>query len=122
MVKPWMKKQMEMFDKGKEAANAMGKTRVSAAAGLHQPSSTPQPVRIHTEFQLNEMQDYSKRCEWGSSHRRVSASRSIPRQQQLWGSASLGVVAKVCLPEGGGGGAGREQTSEPKTRARERGA
>jgi len=61
VVQPWMKKQMEMFDVGKEAAQAMARTRVSAAAGVQGTSEKPEPVRIHTEFQLNDMQDYSKR-------------------------------------------------------------
>lgn len=60
-MKPWMQRSLAEFDTAREASRGMAKTRATVASGSRQPTE-PQPIRIHTEFQLNDMQDYSKRC------------------------------------------------------------
>ena len=59
-VAPWMHQQLLMFDTAKEAADAIAKTSVKAATGDHMPP-VPAEIRIHTDFQLNGIEDVSKR-------------------------------------------------------------
>lgn len=59
-VKPWMQHNLAIFNVGKEASDRMARSGVSAQTG-DTVSAEPSPIRIHTEFQLTDMEDYSKR-------------------------------------------------------------
>jgi hypothetical protein len=58
-----MEQTLRDFDTAREASRRMAKTRASVASSSRMGGGAQEaaPIRIHTEFQLGDMQDYSKR-------------------------------------------------------------